>query len=283
MRIRIGIHYDVQRGEDLEAEAELAALLEHARAAEEAGAEIVWVAERPTQPGALIAAALPVCGALAARTQRVRIGTAVLPLPLHHPLRVAEDAATLDLLSGGRFELGLGLGADAQAAGGFGVARGERTARLEEAVALIRAAWREEPLAFGGDHHGVSGITVHPRPAQPGGPPLWLGAGAPDAQRRAARLGTGLWLPPQASPRPFLEAWSNAGFAAADARVATTCARSAPDHAAADAEDALRRCDGAGALDLVVAVSALGCDAGAALLAVRHLVQRFGPGRQPPR
>jgi alkanesulfonate monooxygenase SsuD/methylene tetrahydromethanopterin reductase-like flavin-dependent oxidoreductase (luciferase family) len=266
MRMRLGVHYDPRRGEDDPPDAALlAALLDHAAAAEEAGAAVAWVAERPTEPGALIAAALPVCAALAARTRRLRIGTAVLPLPLHHPLRVAEDAATLDGLSDGRFELGVGLGADAEAAGGFGVAAGERAARLEEAVALIRAAWGEQALAFEGRHHSVSGVEVHPRPAQRPGPPLWIGAGAPDAQRRAARLGTGLWLPPGASPRAFLDAWAEAGRDPAEARVATTC------DAASRAEDLLRRCAGAGALDLVVPVPGLGAAAGAALRTLRGL------------
>jgi alkanesulfonate monooxygenase SsuD/methylene tetrahydromethanopterin reductase-like flavin-dependent oxidoreductase (luciferase family) len=278
VRIRIGVHYDPRRGAgDAPDDALFAALLQHAAAAEEAGAAVAWVAERPTEEGALIPAALPVCAALAARTRRLRVGTAVLPLPLHHPLRVAEDAATLDGLSGGRFELGLGLGADAEGAGGFGVASGERATRLEEAVALIRAAWQDAPVSFQGRHHSVSKLEVHPKSTQAGGPPLWIGAGAAEAQRRAARLGTGLWLPPGASPRPFLDAWTEAGRDPAAARVARAC-RDEPDDALRDAGDLLCCCAGSGQVDLGVAVHDLGAGADGALLVLRRLAERF-PGR----
>jgi alkanesulfonate monooxygenase SsuD/methylene tetrahydromethanopterin reductase-like flavin-dependent oxidoreductase (luciferase family) len=278
VRIRIGIHYDPWRGAgDAPGSALFAALLEHAEAAEEAGAAVAWVAERPTEEGAWIPAALPVCAALAARTRRLRIGTAVLPLPLHHPLRVAEDAATLDGLSGGRLELGLGLGADAGGAGGFGVVSGERATRLEEAVELIRAAWQDAPFSFQGRHHSVSLLEVHPKPTQAGGPPLWIGAGAADAQRRAARLGTGLWLPPGVSPRPFLDAWAEAGRDPAAARVARAY-RGEADDALREAEDLLRGCAGAGQVDLAVAVRGLGAGADAVLPGLRRLAERF-PGR----
>ena len=217
MKVRIGVHYDLRRA--AREEPDLAALVEHAAAVEAAGGDVVWVAERPTEPDAWVAAAMPVCAALAVGTERVRLGTAVLPLLLHHPLRVAEDAATLDALSGGRFELGVGLGGDRAALSGFGIAGGERGGRLDEALELVRAAWRG-PLEFEGRYFQVEGIEVVPRPVQPGGPPVWVGAGAPAAQRRAARLGAGLVLTAGSSPAPYLEAWSDAGRDRSAARLA---------------------------------------------------------------
>jgi alkanesulfonate monooxygenase SsuD/methylene tetrahydromethanopterin reductase-like flavin-dependent oxidoreductase (luciferase family) len=156
-------------------------------------------------------AALPACAAAAAATGRLRIATGLLALPLHHPLRVAEDAATLDALSGGRFELGVGLGAEADAFGGFGLDPRERAARFEEALEVVRRAWAEGPVRFEGRHFRCGELEVFPKPLQPGGPPLWLGARSADALVRAARLGAGVALEGEADPRPYLEAWTGAG------------------------------------------------------------------------
>ncbi|MGI9432642.1 MAG: LLM class flavin-dependent oxidoreductase [Myxococcota bacterium] len=221
MRLRIGVHYDLRLGSQGTdpGEPDLAVLPEHAAAVDAAGGDIVWVAERPTEPDAWIASALPVCAALAVRTKRLRVGTAVVPLLLHHPLRVAEDAATLDALSEGRFELGVGLGGDRAALSSFGIDGEDRAERLEEALELVQAAWRG-PLQFGGRHFQVEGVEVAPQPVRPGGPPVWVGAGAPVSQRRAARLGAGLIFPVGTSPVPFLEAWAAGGRDPADARLA---------------------------------------------------------------
>jgi len=208
MQTRVAVHLDLRHPREAGAGgASLDALIERAAVAEAGGVDVVWLAERPTEPGAAVAAALPMCAAIAARTTRLRVGTAVLPLPLHHPVRVAEDAATLDLLSGGRLELGVGLGSDPGAMAGVGIDAGDRAGRLEEAIALMRAAWGNEPLAFRGRHFTVEDVAVHPKPVQAGGPPLWVGARAEAAQRRAARLGCGLIVPAGASVEAYLETW----------------------------------------------------------------------------
>jgi alkanesulfonate monooxygenase SsuD/methylene tetrahydromethanopterin reductase-like flavin-dependent oxidoreductase (luciferase family) len=154
---------------------------------------------------------VPVCAAIAASTTRIRIATALVPLPLHHPLRLAEDAATLDVVSGGRFELGVGLGVDASELSGFGLDSAERTSRFEEAVELLRLAWRGEPFAFDGRHFRFATLEVSPRPLQEGGPPLWVGASAEAAQRRAARLGAGLVVPAACACDAYLAACDSAG------------------------------------------------------------------------
>ncbi len=180
-------------------------LLAHAAAAEARGVDLVWISERPFVPGARIPAALPLCAALAVRTTRVRIGAGPLALPLYHPLRVAEDIATLDGLSGGRIELALGLGGAGEAFAGFGVERRGRGDRLEEGMALLRAAWSGEPIRFAGRHHSVSDVSVSPRPLQRPGPPVWVGAAAGAAVRRAARLGAGLLATEAAAIDLYLE------------------------------------------------------------------------------
>jgi len=182
-----------------------AALLDGAALADRVGVDVIWVAERPTQPGALVPAVLPLCAALLARTARIRVATGLLPLPLHHPLRVAEDAATLDGLSGGRFELGVGLGADPEGFASYGLAREQRADRFAEALDLIRRAWGPGPVAFQGRHFQLPPTLVVPKPVAPGGPPLWIGARTASLQRNAAALGAGLVLHADDSPDAYLE------------------------------------------------------------------------------
>jgi alkanesulfonate monooxygenase SsuD/methylene tetrahydromethanopterin reductase-like flavin-dependent oxidoreductase (luciferase family) len=197
----------------------LAGLPELAARAEAVGFDLFVVPERLSAQGGF-PAALPVCAAAAAVTKRLRIATGLLALPLHHPLRIAEDAATLDALSAGRFELGVGLGAEVEAFGGFGLDRRERAARFEEALEVVRRAWANGPVSFSGQHFRCGEIEVHPKPVQAGGPPLWLGARGPDALVRAAQLGCGAVLEPETDPAPYLAAWDAGGRDAAEARIA---------------------------------------------------------------
>ncbi len=252
MEVRLALHCDLRRTPGADPTGALEALLARAVAAEELGFDVVRVAERPAAPDSLLPAALPVCAAIAARTGRIRVGTAVLPLPLHQPLRVAEDAASLDVLSGGRFELGVGLGADPEAAHRFGLAGAPRAELLEEALAVIRRAWRDGPLEHAGSHFAIDGVEVWPKPQQRPGPPIWLGAGAAPAQERAARLGDGLLLAPGAEPGPFLAAWQAAGRPLAEARLALPAPGPAdPAKAREAAETLLAACAGVGSVDLV--------------------------------
>jgi len=204
-RTRVGLRFDPRLAEGALAGERLAALLEAAPQAEAQGFDVLWVAERPTSEAALVPSALVLCASVAMRTERLRIASGLLPLPFYHPLRVAEDAASLDGLSAGRFELGVGLGADPGALVHFGVDAEERIARFEEALDLIAAAWRG-PLEFPGHFFPTENVEIHPRPVQPGGPPLWIGVEAPAAQRRVAERRQGLVLRAGVSAGPYLEA-----------------------------------------------------------------------------
>lgn len=219
------------------AAARLAELPALAAAAEAAGFDLLVVPERISAIGGF-PAALPACAAAAGATTRLRVATGLLALPLHHPLRVAEDAATLDALSGGRFELGVGLGAEAELFGGFGLALDERAARFEEALEVVRRGWGEGPLHFAGRHFRCEGVEVHPKPVQPGGPPLWLGARSPEALARAAQLGCGVVLERDTRAAPYLEAWAACGRGREKARLAFLVER---------AEDAAQLAHAAGA------------------------------------
>jgi probable F420-dependent oxidoreductase len=164
--------------------------LEHIRFAERLNFDDIWTSEHHFIDDEYSPSLLPICGAIAAATSRVRIGTNVLLLPLHDPVRVAEDAATVDALSGGRFDLGVAIGYKLEEFAGFGVDRRTRANRMEEAVAIIRRCWGEGAFTFHGKHYRYDNIDVRPKPVQQP-MPLWMGGFVEPAVRRAGRLGDG--------------------------------------------------------------------------------------------
>ena len=257
--MRIGLRITPEAAEVPLLLAELPAL---AAGAETAGFDLLVVPERISAAGGF-PAALPVCAAAAAATTRLRIATGLLALPLHHPLRVAEDSATLDALSGGRFELGVGLGAEVEMFGGFGLDPRERAARFEEALEVVRRGWADGPVRFAGRHFRCGEIEVHPKPVQDGGPPLWLGARGPDSCcARAAQLGCGVVIEPDTDPAPYLTGWEASGRARGEARLAFLL----DPHDAALASFA-RRVAGAGGARLDAWLSASGAPAELPMLA----------------
>lgn len=142
-----------------------------------------------------VSASMTVLAYLAARTRNIRLGTAVVVLPWHNPVLIAEQAATLDLLSGGRVDFGVGKGYRQAEFDGFCIPVEEASERFDEAMEIIRKAWTS-PGRF--SHHGkrwhYENIVVEPEPLQRPHPPLWLAAGSHDSIRRAAREGYNLLL-----------------------------------------------------------------------------------------
>lgn len=158
-------------------------------AAEQLGYDTIWLTEHHFVDDGYAPSLLPIAAAIAARTRRVRIGTFVMLLPLHNALRVAEDAATVDIISNGRLDLGLGQGYRVPEFVGFNIPRKERGARLEEGTEVIRRAWTEPNLTFEGRFNRLTNITLTPGPVQKPHPPLWLAARGPKSIARAARNG----------------------------------------------------------------------------------------------
>lgn len=156
-------------------------------AAEEAGFDSFWVTEHHGMPDGYLPSPLTLLAALAPVTRRIELGTGVLLAPLHHPLRIAEDAAVVDRLSGGRLVLGLGLGYAEHEYRAFGVDPATRGARLEALVGTLRAAWTGE--SFSSPVLGLDDVRVTPRPARD--VPIWLGGYAGVAVRRAGRIADG--------------------------------------------------------------------------------------------
>lgn len=130
----------------------------------------------------------------AARTRRLRLGTAVYLLALRHPTVVAKITATLDALSGGRLIFGVGVGGEnPKEFEACGIPHGERGARVNEGVEVLRALWTRAPASFSGRFVKFDGVSIDPKPVQPDGPPIWVGGRSDAALLRAARLGDG-WV-----------------------------------------------------------------------------------------
>ena len=153
-------------------------------------------------------APLPAVTAAAAATTALRVGTFVLDNDYRHPVLLAKEAATIDLLSGGRFELGLGAGwrREEYDAAGIAFDPGKvRLARLEESVEVLRGLWSGRAFSFEGHHYQVLDLQGRPLPAQPGGPPLFLGGGGPRLLALAGRTADIVGLAPKARPDGTLD------------------------------------------------------------------------------
>lgn len=163
---------------------------------EQLGFDSLWVSERIGSPAPDPLVALAVA---AGRTERLKLGTSVLVLPGRNPVILAKEMATLDVLSGGRFLPGVGLGiADPPEQRAFGIERSERGRRHDEALALMRACWTGEVVSHRGDFYSVDDVQVLPTPQQ--SPfSVWLGGAATSELRRIGRVGDG-WLPSFCSP-----------------------------------------------------------------------------------
>jgi alkanesulfonate monooxygenase SsuD/methylene tetrahydromethanopterin reductase-like flavin-dependent oxidoreductase (luciferase family) len=175
-------------------------------AAESLGYEAVWLSEHHGTADGFSAAPLVLAAAIAARTHRLKVGTNVLLLPLHHPIRVAEDGAAIHAISGGRFILGVGQGYARHEFELFGVERSHRPSRLEEGLSVIRQAWRDGRTGFSGKRFALPDGPFEPRPDAPA--PIYVGATGGPALDRAVRLADGL-LTYVAEPRHARERYAN--------------------------------------------------------------------------
>jgi alkanesulfonate monooxygenase SsuD/methylene tetrahydromethanopterin reductase-like flavin-dependent oxidoreductase (luciferase family) len=167
----------------------------YVREAERLGLGSVFIVEHHFTGFGQISASLNLLSYLAAVTERIRLGTAVVVLPWHNPVLVAEQAATLDLLSNGRLDFGVGKGYRDYEFQGFCVPMEEATERFDEAVEVIRKAWTTKGRF---SHHGkrwhFENVVVEPAPVQQPHPPFWLGCGSEQSIRHGAREGYNLLL-----------------------------------------------------------------------------------------
>jgi probable F420-dependent oxidoreductase len=194
MGVRIGLGLftgQIPAGSDRTFAREYAETLELVRLAESVGFDSAWVSEHHGASDGYLPSLLPMLAAFAATTERIALGTGLVLAPLHDPLRLAEDAAVVDQLSGGRLVLGLGLGWREEEFRMFGVPMAERGLRTEEAIEVLRRAWTGRRFSFEGHAFAFERVRVTPPPARPGGPPIYLGGYADAAVRRVGRLADG--------------------------------------------------------------------------------------------
>lgn len=156
--------------------------------AESLGLDSCWITEHHFLSNGYIGSVLPYAAAVAQATSTMRVGVGVALAPLYDPVRMAEDAAFVDVLSGGRHDLGIAIGYRDTEYQGFGTRRTDRVGRMEEFCTILRQAWSNNPVNAIGHHFQRSGFEVYPKPVQPGGVPILMGGHAPKALDRAARL-----------------------------------------------------------------------------------------------
>ncbi len=180
--------------------------IEYVVEAERLGFHSVFLVEHHFTGQGQVSASMTLLAHLAARTSRIRLGTAVVVLPWHNPVLVAEQAATLDLLSGGRLDFGVGKGYRKAEFAGFCIPMEEAQERFDEAMEVIRKAWTSEGrFSHRGRRWRFEDIVVEPEPVQRPHPPLWLAAGSAASIRRAAREGYNLLLDQIASTDQIIE------------------------------------------------------------------------------
>lgn len=188
------------------------------------GLDSIWFSDRliSAGPSVGITAAL---AAVAARTRKLKFGPAVMVLPTRHPLEVAKELATVDVLSNGRLLPAFGLGTeDEREYEAAGVPKSERAARLDEVVPLLRRLWTEDRVSHHGRFYQLTDVTITPKPVQKPCPPIWFGGRSAAAYRRVGRLGDG-WLASFITPDEVRQ-----GVAAIKAAAAAAGRELEPDH-----------------------------------------------------
>lgn len=166
------------------------------RAAEEYEFDSVWPAEHHFSEYGVCASPAVTLATLAQTTSRIRLGTGVVVLPLHHPIRVAEEFALLDVLSNGRVDLGVGRGYQPNEFRGFGVDQTKSRELFDESIEIILQAWREGRVNFRGKHYQLEDVEIRPRPVQDPHPPIWMAALSDESFEKAGRLGLNLLFSP---------------------------------------------------------------------------------------
>lgn len=171
--------------------------LDELAVAEESGFRTAWAVEHhfmreyshSSAPDLFLAAA-------SQRTRRLRLGHAIVPLPYHHPVQVAERLATLDQLSGGRVEFGFGRGFSPREYAAFGASMADSRELVEESLTILRQFFSGQPVSFSGRHYKIDRLDILPKTVQQPHPPLWMAAVSPDSFELAAQLGVGVLVGP---------------------------------------------------------------------------------------
>ncbi|HEV7887059.1 MAG TPA: LLM class flavin-dependent oxidoreductase, partial [Acidimicrobiales bacterium] len=198
--MKFGLFQTVQWPEGSDQHRQYRNALEQSVLADELGYHSVWMTEHHFTRHSITSDSLALLAHLAARTERIRLGTAVAVLPFHDPVRLAETTALVDHLSQGRLDVGIGRGYQWSEYNGFGLRLDEGSDRFEEGLELLLRSWAAtEPFAFRGKFSDYDAAFPQPRPLQQPHPPVWHATGSDEGFRRCAENGWGVMLP-QATP-----------------------------------------------------------------------------------
>ncbi len=183
--MRFGVAYDFRNPPDsgIDNPSLYAAILEQVAWLDGLGLDLAWFTEHHFVDDGYLPSWVPIAGAMAARTKRIRFNTDICLLPFNHPIRLAEDLAVLDNLSNGRVEIGCGMGYAPHEFRGFGMPVSRRVSLTDEGVEVLKRCFTGERFSFHGKRYQFDDVRITPGYVQPGGPPLWLAA-----MSRAARF-----------------------------------------------------------------------------------------------
>ncbi|MEM7219755.1 MAG: LLM class flavin-dependent oxidoreductase [Pseudomonadota bacterium] len=198
-----------------------ASRLDQIAAAEAAGFDSVWLTEHHFCDDGYTPSPLVLGASIGARTTRMRIGTNLMLLPLHDPVRLAEDAATLSLCTGGRFDLGVGIGYRQLEFDQFRRKLSQRPSLVEEGIEILRRSWTGQPVNFSGKRFEVGDVRVTPAPVDP--PKILLGGMVEPAIERAARIADGFLCTGGIGLDVYASALEKQGKAASDGAVVLGC------------------------------------------------------------
>jgi alkanesulfonate monooxygenase SsuD/methylene tetrahydromethanopterin reductase-like flavin-dependent oxidoreductase (luciferase family) len=211
---------------------------------DEVGFDTVWLGELHFgRSSSILASPLMVLAAAAQRTTRIRLGTAVTLLPLHSPVKIAEEAATADVLSGGRLEFGVGRGTAPIHYVGYNIPQEESRERFEEALEVILKAWTNDRLSYQGTYFHAQDLAVVPKPIQKPHPPIRLAANSPDTFAIAGRLGFPIFASPLINPPDKLREYLVVHRETLKPGVRQDVALMFPVHVSDSREQARRECE----------------------------------------
>ena len=203
--MKFGLHFQVPLTEGQSAYQRYQDTLDQIELGDQLGFDYMWLAEMHFTPKMCITPApLLLLAAAAQRTKRIHLGVAVNLVPLHHPIRLAEDLAELDLISNGRVEFGVGRGQQLDHYEGLGVPIAEARERMVEGVEMIIKAWTHERLNFEGKYFSAKDVLVVPKPIQKPYPRLRFASNSPDSFELMGRLGYDIHATPIVVPTPDL-------------------------------------------------------------------------------
>jgi alkanesulfonate monooxygenase SsuD/methylene tetrahydromethanopterin reductase-like flavin-dependent oxidoreductase (luciferase family) len=214
--VKFGINHLFTAGPGRTADEIYPEVLEQTVLADELGFSSVWLAEHHFTNYGVMPNLATFASAIAVRTERIRIGTAILVLPFGHPVRMAEEWAMVDVLSNGRVDLGVGRGYQPLEFQGFNINQDEAKARFDEYLEIMRLAWQDEPLSYDGQFYSIETLDVLPKPVQRPGIPVRLAAVSPSTFSATGGKGEAIMLSPNFSPIDLVKRDLNTYFEAAE-------------------------------------------------------------------